>query len=86
MHRTYAGVLGLLAFVVTVVRGVIDRHDAATTLPAACAALAAFAAAGAAAGAIAESLISESVEQKLRAEIAAHERAENHQNRSGRIE
>ena len=75
MAARYAGVLGLVAFVVTMARGVIDGEGLAVT-PQACAALAAFAAFGAVAGKIAEAAVDESVHQNIRAEIAAQEKKE----------
>ena len=77
MSRIYAGVLGFLAFLITLTRGLIDRQDAASLVPEACLAMAAFAAAGAVAGAIGDAAVREAVEQNLRSEIEAHQRQVN---------
>ncbi len=86
MSRAYAGVLGFLAFGVSVARGVADGQDAAAVLPNACLALLLFAAAGAAAGVMGDSLVKESVEKNLQLEIEAFRREAANQDRTRRKE
>ncbi len=74
MGSTYAGVLGFLAFAVTMIRGAIDGDSLAAATPPACAALAAFALVGMIAGKVADAAVLQSVEQNLRSEIEAYQR------------
>ena len=69
--RTYAGILGLLAMAVVVVRGLLDRVDAESTLATAIISLAVFSAIGLLVGTIAESTVDEAVRQKLQQQIDA---------------
>jgi hypothetical protein len=71
MGRSYAGALGLLAFALVAVRGVLAGGGAEETLLAASAAMFAFAAVGYIVGNIAEHLVNESVRTQFQAAMAA---------------
>lgn len=66
MSRSYAGVLGLLAFFTATARGLIHGASAQSTLLTACLALVAFVAVGYFVG----SLAAWNVEQSIRAQLA----------------
>jgi hypothetical protein len=71
MGRTYAGSLGLLAFALMAVRGILQAAGAEQTLLAASAALFVFAALGYVLGNLAEHLVRESVRHQFQAAMAA---------------
>lgn len=71
MGRSYAGVLGPLAFAISIARGVADGAGVEGTLLAASAALFLFAAIGYVVGQTADYLVSESVQTQFRAAMAA---------------
>jgi hypothetical protein len=84
MSRVYAGVLGFVAFAVAIARSTLDGQGVSTALPYACGALTVFAVVGAIAGKVADTVVAESVQQDLRIEIEAHQRAVVNHDRSGR--
>jgi len=69
MGRTYAGVLGLLAFGLIVARGFLLGSDAEACLAAACGGLFGFAAAGLVTGTLADRFTSEAVKAKFEAAL-----------------
>ena len=73
MGRSYAGVLGPIAFATLVFRGLLAGAGAEGTLLAATAGMVAFSAIGYIAGRVAEAVIRDSVQARVAAEIAAHE-------------
>jgi hypothetical protein len=73
MGRAYAGRLGLVAFALMAIRGVLAAASAQQTLLAASAALFAFAALGYVLGNLAEHLVRESVRNQFQAAMAAWE-------------
>ncbi|MFV1966988.1 MAG: hypothetical protein ACC628_16300 [Pirellulaceae bacterium] len=75
MGRMYAGVLGPVAFVTTLARGLIDAGGVETTLKVATFCLFAFAAIGYVAGRIADLMVIETVRARIHEEIQARETA-----------
>lgn len=71
MGRAYAGNLGLVAFTLMVLRGLVQGSGHEPTLLAASAALFVFAAIGFAIGSVAEHLVNESVRTQFQAAMAA---------------
>ena len=71
MGRAYAGNLGLVAFSLMVLRGVVQGAGNEQTLLTASAALFVFAALGYVIGSLAEHLVSESVRKQFQAAMAA---------------
>ena len=71
MGRTYAGVLGTIAFAATVARGLFHGGGFQTTLTAAVACLIAFAAIGAIVGELAGWIVADSIRSNLAAEANA---------------
>ena len=71
MGRTYAGILGPLAFSVVMARGLFDGGSLATILWTATWTLFGFAAIGCAVGNIASATIRDSVQQQMNEELAA---------------
>lgn len=71
MGRTYAGILGLVAFATFVARGLIDHATGGSVMVQAAAGLFAFAAIGWIVGTLAETTIVQSVQATIDAEIAA---------------
>ena len=69
MGQTYAGVLGLLAFLVTVVNGLTSAGGTETTIKVACLCLFLFGAVGYLIGRIAQSAVEDSVRAQFQAEI-----------------
>ena len=69
MGPTYAGILGLLAFVVILVRGAIHASSAESVLIAGVGFLIAFAAAGYVIGRVAEQVVLESVTRQFQDEM-----------------
>ncbi len=69
MGRTYAGVLGLLAFGLILARGLLFGSDAEACLAAACGGLFGFAAVGLVAGTLADRFTSEAVKVKFEAAL-----------------
>ena len=69
MGRTYAGVLGLLAFGLILARGLLLGADADASLAAACGGLFGFAAVGLVAGNLADRFTSEAVKAKFEAAL-----------------
>jgi hypothetical protein len=65
MGRTYAGILGLLAFGLILARGLILGSDADASLAAACGGLFGFAAVGLIAGTLADRFMSEAVKARF---------------------
>lgn len=70
MARIYAGILGLLAFLTCVTRGLLHGYGPDSVLRYACAAMAAFGVIGLAIGAWAQWIVKDSVETRLAAELA----------------
>lgn len=73
MGRTYSGILGPLAFLTVVARGLIHGSTATSTLYWAWLAFVVFAAVGYLIGQIAASVVEDSVRASLAAELAARE-------------
>ena len=71
MGRSYAGILGPLAFAMVIARGVVSQAGVEATLLAASAALFVFAAIGYVVGQIAAHLVRESVHTQFQVAIAA---------------
>jgi len=69
VSRTYAGVLGAIAFFVTSVRGLLAGSDAETTLLSASGLVFVFAAIGCITGWIADKTVEEAVRSQLLAEL-----------------
>jgi hypothetical protein len=70
MGRIYAGILGPLAMVVIICRGIMDSAGLEGTLTLAIVALAVYAAIGAVLGQIAQATIDESVRYKIEQQLA----------------
>ena len=75
MGRSYAGVLGPIAFAILIFRGLLADAGVEGTLLAATAGMAVFSAIGYIAGRVAEAVVLDSVQARVAAEIAAHEAA-----------
>ena len=73
MARHYAGVLGLVAFVTVVVRGIAGGDGVQGTVQTAVISMIAFAVIGAIAGAIAEGIVRDAIQAKLLAEVENRE-------------
>jgi hypothetical protein len=71
--RSYAGVLGPLAFAILAARGLLSGAGAEGTMLAASAGLVIFSAIGYIAGRLAEVIVQDAVQARVAAEIAAHE-------------
>jgi hypothetical protein len=71
--RSYAGVLGPVAFLTMIARGVLGGGGSQTTLLHAWIALLLFASLGHVIGRLASWIVQESVQDKVAAELAAHE-------------
>ena len=69
MGRTYAGVLGLLAFGLILARGLLLGADADASLATACGGLFGFAAVGLVAGTLADRFTSEAVKARFEAAL-----------------
>jgi hypothetical protein len=69
MGRSYAGILGPLAFATAVARGLVEGHGAEATLQTACLALFAFAALGYVLGRVAALIVDDSVRAAFRVEL-----------------
>jgi hypothetical protein len=76
MGRSYAGILGPLAFATAVARGLVEGQGAEATLQAACLAMFAFAALGYVLGRAAALIVDDSVRAGFRAELASLETEE----------
>ncbi len=76
MGRTYAGILGLVAFGTVIARSLLRGGNVDTTLMTACGALFAFAALGYIIGSIAERTIVEAIEIQFHARWQALESAD----------
>jgi len=72
----YAGILGLLAFLTSVARGMIHDSAVGSVLWLACLSLLAFGVIGYVAGWLAERIVEDSVRGRILAELAAEELAE----------
>jgi hypothetical protein len=70
MGRIFAGILGPLAMVVIICRGIKDSAGVEGTLTLALAALAAYAVIGSVLGQIAQATVDESVRQKIEQQLA----------------
>jgi hypothetical protein len=68
--RTYAGILGSLALVITLARGVLAGGGADAVLWTGCGHLLVFAAVGAAVGWLAEQIVADAVHGRIAAELA----------------
>jgi hypothetical protein len=75
MGRTYAGILGPLAFTTVLARTLIDQNASLATLQAATCCLFVFAAIGYVAGRIADSIVGDLVRTRLNEELAARKEA-----------
>ena len=75
MGRTYAGILGLTAFLTIIARSVLHGGDPASALRWACIGLIMMTCIGAVIGRLAAWAVDESVREKMNAELAAHEAA-----------
>lgn len=73
MGRAYAGILGVLAFSTTVLRGAISGSSPPDTLLSATIVLFAFAGIGLLAGWVAETTVEEAVRTRFQTELAAAE-------------
>jgi hypothetical protein len=71
--RLYGGVLGLLAFLTSLIRGMVHGYGAESTLWSACLGMALFAVVGVVLGGIARWIVEDSVNSRLTAELAAQE-------------
>jgi hypothetical protein len=71
MGRSYAGILGPLAFATVIARGVVSQFGVESTILAASAALFVFAAVGYVVGQMAAHLVNESVRTQFQAAMAA---------------
>ena len=71
MGRKFAGVLGPVAFVTIVARGVLRGSDLGSTMQTACLCLFGFAALGYLVGRVAAATVNESVNYKFKAELKA---------------
>ncbi len=76
MARTYAGVLGSLAFLVCLARGIVHGAPAVSVLGTACGHLLVFAAIGYVLGWMARGIVDDAVRGRLAAELAAEQSAE----------
>ena len=77
MGRIYGGILGLLAFQTTLLRGWFHRSDLQSTLWTAWLSLLVFAAIGLIIGRVAGQIVQESVIGRVNAELAAQEEEKN---------
>jgi hypothetical protein len=75
MGRTYAGSLGLLAYGITLTRGLVHGASSEVTILAACGGLFLFALVGYVAGQLAELFVRESVRTQFQAAVAQWEQA-----------
>ncbi len=73
MARLYAGILGLLAFLTNLIRGMVHGYGAESTLWSACLGMALFAVVGVILGGIARWIVEDSVNSRIAAELAAQE-------------
>jgi len=73
--RTYAGILGPLAFLTVLARGIIGGGGTEAVLYSAWCSLLAFAAIGCAIGWCAERIVEDAVNGRIAAELAAQEKA-----------
>ncbi len=73
MGRSYAGIIGLLAFVTVVTRGLIDGASVESTLQVACLSLFGYAAIGYVIGRVGELIVADSVGAKFDAEMKAYQ-------------
>ena len=80
MGRIYGGILGLLAFQMTLLRGWFHRSDLQSTLWTAWLGLLVFAAVGLVIGRVAGQIVQESVIGRVNAELAAQEQKEKKKN------
>jgi hypothetical protein len=71
--RQYAGILGLVAFVTVVVRGIAGGDGAHGTILTAVLSMFAFAAIGSIAGTIAEGIVRDAITAKMLAEVEGRE-------------
>ena len=69
--RCFAGILGLLAFSTSIVRGIVAGLDASPAIGQACGWMVVMAALGLAAGAVASRLVEESVRTRFASELDA---------------
>jgi hypothetical protein len=69
--RLYAGILGLLAFLTNLIRGMVHGYGAESTLWSACLSMALFAVVGVVLGGLARWIVEDSVNSRLAAELAA---------------
>ena len=82
MGRAYAGILGLLAFALSIARGMATQSGVEGTLLAASAALFIFAAIGYFTGQTADYLVSESVRTQFQAAMAAWDEKQQQQTKT----
>lgn len=73
MGHTYAGILGVVAFLTVIGRGLIDGGGVETTLRFAVASLFVMAAVGMIVGRLAEWFVEESMRWQIQAELEAHQ-------------
>ena len=76
MGRTYAGILGLLAFTTVLARSVIDASSVESTMMLATVCLFLFAGVGYLAGRVADSIVLEAVKTKFDKELRVREAVE----------
>lgn len=69
LERTYACVMGMLAFATIIVRGLFHGHDFPTTATTACGFLAVFAVVGAIVAAVARWIVEDSVKSQMQTEL-----------------
>jgi tetrahydromethanopterin S-methyltransferase subunit C len=75
MGRTYAGILGVIAFLTVLVRGLIDGRSAETIMQAAVTSLVIMAVVGAIVGRLAAWLIEDTIRWQIHRELASHQPA-----------
>ena len=72
MGRTYAGILGILAFLLVLGRGLINGGSVETTIRVACTSLLVMALVGAIVGRLAAWFVEQSIRWQIQGELEAH--------------
>jgi hypothetical protein len=75
MGRTYAGILGVIAFLTVLLRGLIDGGSVETTMQTAVASLALMALLGAIIGRLGAWFVEDSIRWQIQCELEAHQRS-----------
>ena len=76
VSRTYAGILGVIAFLTVLVRGLIDGGNVETTMQTAVMSLLAMALVGAVVGRLAAWFIEDSVRWQVQCELETHQQSD----------